>query len=160
MHAAALKQVPATEYNPTEAIKTNIIGTQNVIDAAIDAGVGKVLLVSSDKAVQPINLYGATKLAAEKLSVAANAYSGGGGDGNKRHPLRQRHRQPRQLHRASPDAACERRHHAHAREDDPLLDHYRARYGYRAPEPSGHEGRRDIRAENEKICRYGMSSGS
>ena len=78
VHAAALKQVPATEYNPTEAIKTNIIGTQNVIDAAIDAGVEKVLLVSSDKAVQPINLYGATKLAAEKLSVAANAYSGGG----------------------------------------------------------------------------------
>ena len=74
VHAAALKQVPATEYNPTEAIKTNINGSQNVIDAALDAGVGKVLLVSSDKAVQPINLYGATKLAAEKLFVAANVY--------------------------------------------------------------------------------------
>lgn len=74
VHAAALKQVPATEYNPTEAIKTNIDGSQNVIDAALDARVGKVLLVSSDKAVQPINLYGATKLAAEKLFVAANVY--------------------------------------------------------------------------------------
>ena len=74
VHAAALKQVPAIEYNPTEAIKTNIGGSQNVIDAALDAHVGKVLLVSSDKAVQPINLYGATKLAAEKLFVAANVY--------------------------------------------------------------------------------------
>lgn len=77
VHAAALKQVPATEYNPTEAIKTNIDGSQNVIDAALNAGVSKVLLVSSDKAVQPINLYGATKLAAEKLFVAANVYWGG-----------------------------------------------------------------------------------
>ncbi len=77
VHAAALKQVPAIEYNPTEAIKTNINGSQNVIDAALDAGVSKVMLVSSDKAVQPINLYGATKLAAEKLFVAANVYQGG-----------------------------------------------------------------------------------
>lgn len=75
VHAAALKQVPAIEYNPTEAIKTNIDGSQNVIDAALTAHVGKVLLVSSDKAVQPINLYGATKFAAEKLFVAANVYS-------------------------------------------------------------------------------------
>lgn len=74
VHAAALKQVPATEYNPTEAVKTNINGSQNVIDAALDTGVSKVLLISSDKAVQPINLYGATKLAAEKLFVAANVY--------------------------------------------------------------------------------------
>jgi UDP-N-acetylglucosamine 4,6-dehydratase/5-epimerase len=77
VHAAALKQVPATEYNPTEAIKTNIQGSQNVIDAALEAGVDKALLISSDKAVQPINLYGATKLAAEKLFVAANVYRGG-----------------------------------------------------------------------------------
>lgn len=75
VHAAALKQVPATEYNPFEAVKTNIVGSQNVIDAALAAGVSKALLVSSDKAVEPINLYGATKLAAEKLFVAANAYS-------------------------------------------------------------------------------------
>ncbi|MFZ1075032.1 MAG: UDP-N-acetylglucosamine 4,6-dehydratase (inverting) [Minisyncoccia bacterium] len=75
VHAAALKQVPATEYNPFEAVKTNIIGSQNVVDAALSAGVPKVLLVSSDKAVEPINLYGATKLAAEKLFVAANVYA-------------------------------------------------------------------------------------
>ncbi len=75
IHAAALKQVPILEYNPTEAIKTNILGSQNVIEAAIDQKVKKVLLISSDKAVQPINLYGATKLSAEKLFVAANSYS-------------------------------------------------------------------------------------
>jgi UDP-N-acetylglucosamine 4,6-dehydratase/5-epimerase len=74
VHAAALKQVPATEYNPTEAVKTNILGSQNVIDAALANNVTKALLISTDKAVQPINLYGATKLAAEKLFVAANAY--------------------------------------------------------------------------------------
>lgn len=79
VHAAALKQVPAIEYNPLEAIKTNVIGTQNVIDAALNNRVEKVLLISSDKAVQPINLYGATKLCAEKLCVAANAYRGEGG---------------------------------------------------------------------------------
>lgn len=76
VHAAALKQVPAIEYNPTEAIKTNIYGTQNVIDAALNNTVENVLLISSDKAVQPINLYGATKLCAEKLFVAANSYRG------------------------------------------------------------------------------------
>lgn len=77
MHAAALKQVPAIEYNPFEGIKTNIIGTQNVIEAALNKQVGKVLFVSSDKAVQPVNLYGATKLAAEKLCIAANSYGSG-----------------------------------------------------------------------------------
>lgn len=76
VHAAALKQVPALEYNPLEAVKTNILGTQNVIEAALDNNIDKVLLISSDKAVQPINLYGATKLCAEKLFVAANAYRG------------------------------------------------------------------------------------
>lgn len=79
IHAAALKQVPALEYNPTEAIETNIIGTKNVIDAAIDRGVKKVLLISTDKAVQPVNLYGASKMCAERLSVAANAYRGKSG---------------------------------------------------------------------------------
>lgn len=77
IHAAALKQVPACEYNPMEAIKTNILGSSNVIDAALDAGVKKVLALSTDKAVNPINLYGATKLAAEKLFVQSNAYAGG-----------------------------------------------------------------------------------
>jgi len=77
VHAAALKQVPACEYNPMEAIKTNILGSSNVVDAALDAGVEKVLALSTDKAVNPINLYGATKLAAEKLMVQSNAYAGG-----------------------------------------------------------------------------------
>ena len=77
VHAAALKQVPACEYNPMEAIKTNILGSSNVIDAAIDAGVSRVLALSTDKAVNPVNLYGATKLAAEKLFVQSNAYAGG-----------------------------------------------------------------------------------
>ncbi len=77
VHAAALKQVPACEYNPMEAIKTNILGSSNVIEAALDAGVTKVIALSTDKAVNPINLYGATKLAAEKLFVQSNSYAGG-----------------------------------------------------------------------------------
>jgi UDP-N-acetylglucosamine 4,6-dehydratase len=77
VHAAALKQVPACEYNPMEAIKTNINGTSNVVNAALDAGVSKVLTLSTDKAVNPANLYGATKLAAEKLTIQSNAYAGG-----------------------------------------------------------------------------------
>ncbi len=77
VHAAALKQVPACEYNPMEAVKTNILGSSNVVEAALDAGVEKVLALSTDKAVNPVNLYGATKLAAEKLMVQSNAYAGG-----------------------------------------------------------------------------------
>ncbi|MDH5507135.1 MAG: UDP-N-acetylglucosamine 4,6-dehydratase (inverting) [Anaerolineae bacterium] len=77
VHAAALKQVPACEYNPMEAIKTNILGSSNVVEAALDSGVEKVLALSTDKAVNPINLYGATKLAAEKLIVQSNAYAAG-----------------------------------------------------------------------------------
>jgi UDP-N-acetylglucosamine 4,6-dehydratase len=77
IHAAALKQVPACEYNPMEAIKTNILGSSNVIEAALDANVKKVLALSTDKAVNPVNLYGATKLAAEKLFVQSNSYAGG-----------------------------------------------------------------------------------
>lgn len=75
IHAAAMKQVPTCEYNPFEAIKTNIHGAQNVIDAAIDRGVKKVVALSTDKAVNPINLYGGTKLVSDKLFIAANAYS-------------------------------------------------------------------------------------
>lgn len=75
VHAAALKQVPTLEYNPFEAVKTNIVGSQNVIDAAIDQKVSKVLLISTDKAAQPINLYGSTKLCAEKLFIGGNAYA-------------------------------------------------------------------------------------
>jgi UDP-N-acetylglucosamine 4,6-dehydratase len=77
VHTAALKQVPACEYNPMEAIKTNIMGTANVVEAALDAGVKKVMTISTDKAVNPINLYGATKLAAEKLTVQSNNYAAG-----------------------------------------------------------------------------------
>jgi UDP-N-acetylglucosamine 4,6-dehydratase len=77
VHAAALKQVPACEYNPMEAIKTNILGSGNVVEAALDEGVHKVLALSTDKAVNPVNLYGATKLAAEKLIIQSNAYAGG-----------------------------------------------------------------------------------
>lgn len=77
VHAAALKQVPACEYNPMEAVKTNIMGTSNVVEAALDAGVKKVMALSTDKAVNPVNLYGATKLAAEKLTVQSNTYAAG-----------------------------------------------------------------------------------
>jgi UDP-N-acetylglucosamine 4,6-dehydratase len=77
VHAAALKQVPACEYNPMEAVKTNVLGSSNVIDAALDTGVERVIALSTDKAVNPVNLYGATKLAAEKLFVQSNAYAAG-----------------------------------------------------------------------------------
>ena len=77
VHSAALKQVPALEYNPMEAVKTNIMGADNIINAAIECGVKKVIALSTDTAVNPVNLYGATKLAAEKTFVAANAYAGG-----------------------------------------------------------------------------------
>jgi UDP-N-acetylglucosamine 4,6-dehydratase len=77
IHAAALKQVPAAEYNPMECIKTNINGAENVIEAALDANVNKVIALSTDKAANPINLYGATKLASDKLFVAGNNIAGG-----------------------------------------------------------------------------------
>ncbi|MCB1118741.1 MAG: SDR family NAD(P)-dependent oxidoreductase, partial [Chlamydiia bacterium] len=76
IHAAALKQVPAAEYNPSEFIKTNVMGAMNIINAAIDAKVEKVIALSTDKAVNPVNLYGATKLCSDKLFIAGNAYVG------------------------------------------------------------------------------------
>lgn len=79
VHAAAMKQVPACEYNPFEAVKTNVLGGANVIEASIDAGVEKVLAISTDKAVNPVNLYGATKLCTEKLFVQGNSYVAEGG---------------------------------------------------------------------------------
>lgn len=79
IHAAALKQVPACEYNPMEAVKTNIDGAMNLVDACLDSGVEKVVALSTDKAVNPVNLYGGTKLVSDKLFVAANAYSGESG---------------------------------------------------------------------------------
>jgi UDP-N-acetylglucosamine 4,6-dehydratase len=75
IHAAAIKQVPAAEYNPFEAIKTNVLGAENLIEAAIDTGVKKVVALSTDKAANPINLYGATKLCSDKLFIAANHYA-------------------------------------------------------------------------------------
>lgn len=79
IHAAALKQVPACEYNPMEAVKTNIDGAMNVVSAALDSGVEKVVALSTDKAVNPVNLYGGTKLVSDKLFIAANAYRGESG---------------------------------------------------------------------------------
>ena len=76
VHSAALKQIPATEYNPFETVLTNIIGTQNLIEVAIKKNINKAILVSTDKAVSPINLYGATKLTAEKLFISANLFKG------------------------------------------------------------------------------------
>jgi UDP-N-acetylglucosamine 4,6-dehydratase len=76
VHAAALKHVPACEYNPIEAIKTNVLGAANIIDMAIDSNVKKVIALSTDKAANPVNLYGATKLCSDKLFIAANNYSG------------------------------------------------------------------------------------
>lgn len=76
VHAAAMKQVPLCEYNPAEAVKTNVTGAQNVVDCAIDKGVARTVALSTDKAVNPVNLYGATKLCAEKLFVQGNVYAG------------------------------------------------------------------------------------
>ncbi len=76
VHAAALKQVPACEYNPMEAVKTNITGAMNIVDAALDCGIKRVVALSTDKSVNPINLYGGTKLVSDKLFIAANAYAG------------------------------------------------------------------------------------
>jgi UDP-N-acetylglucosamine 4,6-dehydratase len=76
VHAAALKQVPACEYNPIEAVKTNVLGAANVVDAALDRRVSRVIALSTDKAANPVNLYGATKLCSDKLFVASNAYAG------------------------------------------------------------------------------------
>jgi UDP-N-acetylglucosamine 4,6-dehydratase/5-epimerase len=76
VHAAALKQIPSCEYNPFETIKTNILGAQNVVEAALDLGVRKVLALSTDKAAEPVNLYGATKLCMERMLVQSNSYAG------------------------------------------------------------------------------------
>ena len=124
VHAAALKQVDTAEYNPFEYVKTNVLGCQNVIDAAIDAGVKQVVALSTDKASSPINLYGATKLTADKLFVAGNHYAG-----------RIRHRASPSCAtatswaaaaRSSRSSASSRRGQAaadHRRAHDPLLDH-------------------------------------
>ena len=93
---------PVCEYNPFEAIKTNILGTQNVAEACLDAGVPRAIALSTDKAVSPVNLYGATKLCAEKLFVQANVYAGKHGDAPLLRALRQRRRVSRQRRAALP----------------------------------------------------------
>ena len=90
VHAAAMKQVPACEYNPFEAVQTNVVGAQNVVDAAIDTGVRRVIALSTDKAVNPVNLYGATKLCAEKIIVQGNAYAAAVRDPSGLRPVRER----------------------------------------------------------------------
>ena len=146
IHAAALKQVPACEYNPNEAIRTNINGAQNVIDAALDTNVKKVIALSTDKAVNPVNLYGGTKLVSDKLFVAANAYSGTKDNLFRHRPLRQRGRKPRFHHPAVSQHHQEWRngasHHGHAH--DPLLDQPDGGRGAGDQGAEGGEGRRDL----------------
>ncbi len=103
VHAAALKQVDTAEYNPFEFVKTNVMGSQNVIEAAIDTGVKKVVALSTDKASSPINLYGATKLTADKLFVAGNHYAAAYETPVLGGALRQRDGQPRLGHPVLPE---------------------------------------------------------
>ena len=121
VHAAALKQVPACEYNPFEAIQTNIMGGRNVIDAAIDQGVRRILALSTDKAVNPINLYGATKLCAEKMFVQANAYAGTAADALQLRALRECGGQPGQRDSGVHGAAAAGKDHHHRSAHDALL---------------------------------------
>ena len=108
IHAAALKHVPVCEYNPFEAIKTNILGTQNVAEVCLDAGVPRAIALSTDKAVSPANLYGATKLCAEKLFVQANVYAGKHADAPLLRSLRQRRRLARECRPALPRSVSRR----------------------------------------------------
>ena len=112
VHAAALKQVPAAEYNPFEAVKTNVVGAENVVSAAIDNGVPLTVSLSTDKAVNPVNLYGATKLCAEKIVSQGNAYAADSPARFAARAIRQRGGQPRLGGSAVPDAgarpACSR----------------------------------------------------
>ncbi len=108
VHAAALKQVPACEYNPFEAVQTNVIGAENVVAAAIANDVPHTLLLSTDKAVNPVNLYGATKLCAEKIVTQGNAYAADSVAALCLRSLRQRRRQPRQRRADLPGAGARR----------------------------------------------------
>ena len=153
IHAAALKQVDTAEYNPFEFVKTNVLGSQNVIDAAIDSGVKKVVALSTDKASSPINLYGATKLTADKLFVAANNYSKAMGDVLVRRSVRQRHGQPGLGDPVVQEAG--RRGQAaarHRRPDDPVLDHAAAGRPVRRRLLRADAGRRAVRAAHSRAC--------
>ena len=129
IHAAALKQVPTAEYNPMECVKTNIHGAENVIQAALDRGVGQVMALSTDKAANPVNLYGATKLVSDKLFVAANNTVGPNPTRFSVRALRQRDRFTRFGGAAVPPADRRRRRSSadHRRADDTLLDYARPR---------------------------------
>ena len=153
VHAAALKQVPACEYNPFEAVQTNVVGAENVVSAAIENDVPLTMALSSDKAVNPVNLYGATKLCAEKIVTQGNTYAADSPSRVRQRPLRQRRRQPGQRHPALQGAGRSRRAHDHRRAHDPLLDHARAggRVRDRLPRPDGR--RRDLRPEDPEHAR-------
>ena len=122
VHAAALKQVPACEYNPFEAVQTNIIGAENVVCAAIENDVPLTVSLSSGKAVNPVNVYGATKLCAEKIFTQGTPTPGFERPVRKR-PLWQRRRQPRQRDPAVQSTSADGHHHDHRRAHDAILDH-------------------------------------
>ena len=150
IHAAALKHVPTAEYNPIECIHTNVLGAENVIQAAIDAGVEKVVALSTDKAASPANLYGASKLAADKLFIAGNALAGTGGTrfsvvryGNV---VGSRGSVVPLL--SPPGGGGRRRAPDHRHAHDALLDHARPGRRLRPLLPADDGGRRDIRAED------------
>ena len=126
IHAAALKQVPAAEYNPFEAVKTNILGAQNVINVAIDQGVKKVIALSTDKAANPVNLYGATKLCSDKLFIAGNSYVGEAGQIQCRQ-IRECCGQPGQCYPFFSEMSGKGKSAHYGSADDPFLDHFGTR---------------------------------
>ncbi len=149
IHAAALKQVPAAEYNPIECIKTNVIGAENIINACIDQRVKKVIALSTDKAVNPVNLYGATKLCSDKLFVAANHLTGAAANRASRWCATA-------MCWARAAAWCRSSSSAARRRSIPITDprmtrfwiQPRRRRGLRRPLPRPDHWRRDFRAED------------
>ena len=148
VHASAMKQVVAAEYNPIECIKTNVLGAENVINAAINCSVKRIIALSTDKAVNPINLYGATKLCADKLFIAGNFLAGRDGAALFDRALRQRRRLARQRRAAIPAAARERKAADHRSAHDPVLDHPRSGSGVRRALPRIDARRRGVHSEN------------
>jgi len=163
IHAAALKQVPAAEYNPMECIKTNIHGAENVIHAALANEVAKVIALSTDKAANPINLYGATKLVSDKLFIAANNLAGG--HNTRFAPCATAMSWDRGLRRPSFPQADRKRLRSpsdHRLRHDAILDHATAGGRFRAKEFPAHAGGRDLRAENSlgESRRFGQGDGA
>ena len=153
LHAAALKQVPACEYNPFEAAQTNIIGAENVVAAAIANEVPRTLLLSTDKAVNPVNLYGATKLCAEKISHPGKRAGRRLFGPVRQRTLRQRRRQPRQRDPDIPRTGRHRPHHDHRRAHDAILDNAAAGGRLRPLALAADGGRRGIRPEDPQHAR-------